>query len=273
MKFGFVTCVQLGLSCMEAIYKVGGELEFVISTLDEQGKHKSGRVYLDDFCEKNSVQLHKSSHINNQDCIDLISESDIDWLFIIGWSQIAGSAILKAPNKGVLGIHPTLLPEGRGRAAIPWAILKGLDKTGVTLFKLDEGVDTGEIVSQLQIPLNSETTAATLYESVNQAHVSLIESVFNELKNDTVTLIKQDEDKATVWPGRKPEEGEIDLTGSVVSAERLVRAVTHPYPGAFVHIGTDKYIVWKSKIVNAKTSNLCLEFEDGFLECIDWTQL
>ena len=70
-------------------------------------------------------------------------------------------------------MHPTLLPVGRGRAAVPWAILKGLDRTGVTLFKLDEGVDTGDIIGQEMIALSETVTATELYERVNQAHISL----------------------------------------------------------------------------------------------------
>ncbi len=89
MKFGFVTCVQLGKSCMEAIYQVGGSLDLIITLEDTQAVNKSGRVYLDDFCILKNVPLLKSSHINNDNCIKLIKKYKIDWLFIIGWSQIA----------------------------------------------------------------------------------------------------------------------------------------------------------------------------------------
>src|SRR5690554_2083 len=146
IKIGFVTCVQLGLSCMEAIYEANGKLALAITLNDDQARQKSGRVYLDEFCKRKSIPLMKSSHINNKDVIDSIKEADLDWLFIIGWSQIASKELLETPKNGTLGMHPTLLPCGRGRASIPWAILKGLDTTGVTLFKLDEGVDTGPIV-------------------------------------------------------------------------------------------------------------------------------
>ena len=143
MKFGFVTCVELGLSCMEEIYAAGGELDLAITLHDDRAINKSGRVYLDDFCGARGIDLVKVRHINDSEAIEAIRSREIDWLFIIGWSQIAGPQVLAAPTHGVHGIHPTLLPEGRGRAPIPWAILKGLKETGVTLFKLDEGVDTG----------------------------------------------------------------------------------------------------------------------------------
>ena len=157
-KIAFATCVQLGLSCIEEIYRINGQLSFLITLKDEKAKNKSGRVYLDEFAKEHNLQVLKIDNINDQIVIDTIKKNNIDWLFIIGWSQIAKKELLDAPNKGCIGMHPSLLPVGRGRAAIPWAILKCLDCTGVTLFKLDEGVDTGEIIGQLSIPLSNRTT-------------------------------------------------------------------------------------------------------------------
>jgi len=114
MRFGFVTCVQLGLSCMEAIYSTGNDLSLVISLKDNIAKKKSGRVYLDDFCASKSVDLLKVRNINEEDAVRVIKEKKLDWLFVIGWSQIAKKNVLEAPACGVIGIHPTLLPQGRG---------------------------------------------------------------------------------------------------------------------------------------------------------------
>src|SRR5690606_155268 len=125
------------------------------------------------------------------------------------------------------------LPQGRGRAAIPWAILKGLNETGVTMFKLDEGVDTGDIIGQGVIILNHNITATELYKKVDDMHISLISSYWNDIVNNKITLIKQNDQDATEWPGRKPEDGEILNSMTMEEADRLVRAVTHPYPGAF----------------------------------------
>tara|TARA_Y100000588_G_scaffold188919_1_gene202882 strand:+ start:13845 stop:14672 length:828 start_codon:yes stop_codon:yes gene_type:complete len=268
MKFGFVTCVELGLSCMEAIYAINGKLDLAITLLDSQAKQKSGRVYLDRFCSSNSIPLVKSDHINNREIIDAVNKHNIDWLFIIGWSQIASQELLDAPNKGAIGIHPTLLPVGRGRAAIPWAILKGLDKTGVTMFKLDEGVDTGPILDQVEIPLYSDSTATSLYEEVNSAHIDLIKQAFPLLAKEKLALKVQDSSKATEWPGRKPDDGLIKLEASVHEAERMVRALASPYPGAFSFVDGKKIIIDKAEIVEVKDEEtLYLQFFDGLLKC------
>ncbi|HKE57211.1 MAG TPA: formyltransferase family protein [Pyrinomonadaceae bacterium] len=248
MKFGFVTCVQLGLSCMEEIYKVGGKLELVITLHDELATQKSGRVYVDQFCAAHDVAVLKVKNVNDDEALAAIRERELDWLFIIGWSQIARRDVLSAPRRGVLGMHPTLLPTGRGRAAIPWAIIRDLSETGVTLFQLDEGVDTGPIIAQQRLPLASDETATTLYERVTDAHASLIGRVWPDLMSDRVQAVPQQEEHASVWEGRKPADGRLSAAMSVAEVERLVRATTRPYPGAFWQDNGTLLRVWQGRV-------------------------
>lgn len=273
MRFGFVTCVQLGLSCMEAIYEVGGRLDLAMTLNDDQAISKVGRVYLDAFCGQHDIPLIKSRNINDAGVVEAVKAAGIDWLFVIGWSQIAHADILAAPTRGALGMHPSLLPVGRGRAAIPWAILKGLDRTGVTLFKLGEGVDTGEIVAQQVIPIDGATDAGTLYQAVDQTHVSLMKSAFPDLAAGRLLARPQDDSLATYWSKRTAEDGAIDLQGSVHDAERLVRAVTRPYPGAFYFDDQGhKVIVWKARVAgegDRPAAGASLTFRDGVLAILD----
>ena len=274
MKFGFVTCVELGLACIEEIYSIGGTLDLAITLRDDLAKSKSGRIYLDDFCGENSIDLIKIRHINDPDAIEAVKAKKIDWLFIIGWSQIAGEEILNAPRLGVLGIHPTLLPEGRGRAPIPWAILKGLERTGVTLFRLDGGVDTGDIVAQEILPIAKDETATSLYARVQQAHRTLLRSVWKDLVANRVALTPQDHSKVTIWEGRKPEDGRILPDMSVEHADRLVRATTHPYPGAFWEDEGRIVRIWSGKIAKngqeAAVGVFRIKLSDGFYDAVEF---
>lgn len=244
MRAGFVTCVQLGLACMEAIYAVGGELTLAFTLHDHLAVNKSGRIWIDGFCQQHALPLIKLRHVNDGELVEAVRSEDLEWLFVIGWSQIAGAEVLAAPRQGVLGMHPTLLPQGRGRASIPLAILKGLSQTGVTLFKLDEGVDTGSIVAQELVPVAADETATTLYERITAAHVSLMRSSWPKLVDGSVVLTPQDEANATVWPGRTPEDGAVLPWMTVAEIDRLVRAVTHPYPGAFWDGPAGRIVVW-----------------------------
>lgn len=266
-RIAFATCVQLGLSCIEEILRMNGELDLLITLKDEKAKSKSGRIYLDEIAKKYNIPLIKINNINDPEVIVALKKEEIDWLFIIGWSQIARKEILNTPRKGCIGMHPTLLPVGRGRAAIPWAILKGLHQTGVTMFKLDEGVDTGDIIGQGKIELDDKTTATQLYRKVNEMHIVLISRYWDDIVNDRITLTKQDETKATEWPGRRPEDGEIFHSMTMDEADKLVRAVTHPYPGAYYKAGDKIIRIWSARTDPVKGE---IKLMDGYLTPIHY---
>lgn len=267
MKIAFCTCVQLGKSCIEEVLRIGGHFDLFISLKDDQARQKSGRIYLDELAAKENTPLLKVRHINDPEVLEALAQHEIDWLFIIGWSQIAGEKVLAAPKQGIIGMHPTLLPLGRGRAAIPWAILKGLDKTGVSMFKMDAGVDTGDIIAQGVIPLHDRITATELYELVDEMHVTLMSRCWQDLVNGTVTLTPQDHSKATEWPGRKPADGEIFSSMTMEEADRLVRAVTHPYPGAFYRTENGTLRIWSA--VTSSDAGM-IPLKDGYLSPIDF---
>ncbi len=270
MKIAFCTCVQIGKSCIEAITAAGGRFDLLLSLNDHKSRNKSGRIYLDEIAAETQTPLYKLSHINDQDVAAVLKEYRIDWLFIIGWSQIASPQLLNVPTMGVIGAHPTLLPEGRGRAAIPWTIIKGLRKTGVTFFKMDEGVDTGPILGQFEILISPYETATTLYNRVNNAHVELIKQIWPKLIDGTLIGVKQDESLATYWEGRSPLDGELKITMSVKYVEILVRATTRPYPGAYkVLDDKTKLIVWSGTLLPQENS-MPLQFYDGVYYAIDY---
>jgi methionyl-tRNA formyltransferase len=233
---------------MEEIYEVGGRLDLAITIPDDKARAKSGRVFLDDFCSRHGIPLVKVASINDADAVAAIKQAEIDWMFIIGWSQIARADALAAPKLGALGMHPTLLPTGRGRAAIPWAIIKGLPETGVTLFKLDDGVDTGPILAQERIPLAADENASRLYNRVAVAHRLLIRRVWQPLVEGKLVLQPQDDALATTWPGRMPDDGRILASMTALEVDRLVRATTHPYPGAFWEAPDGRLRIWKGAI-------------------------
>ena len=91
-------------------------------------------------------------------------------------------------------------------------------------------------------------------------------------QNNEMAFQVQDESKATYWPGRKPEDGRLNLNGSVIDAERLVRAVTHPYPGAFINKDGIKIVIWKAVVTNDSFEGRVLYFPDGVLGLIDFDE-
>jgi len=270
MKIAFCTCVQIGKSCIETVLSIGGQFDLLLTLYDHKSIKKAGRIYLDEMAKNSNTPLFKLNHINDPEVLKVLIEYEIDWLFIIGWSQIASAELIRIPRMGIIGAHPTLLPVGRGRAAVPWAIIKGLDKTGVTFFKMNEGVDTGEILDQIQIPILKNENATSLYDKVNAAHTELIKQIWPKLFDGSLVGIKQDDSKATYWEGRIPSDGELKTTMSVKEVEILVRATTHPYPGAYIVLDDKiKLVVWSGALSTPENS-VQLHFCDGVYYAIDY---
>lgn len=255
---------------MEEIASIGGRLDAVLTLPDAQARNKSGRIYVDSYCAEYEIPLGKFRNINDDDAVAWLRTQRLDWLFIIGWSQIARDLVLGAVARGAIGMHPTLLPEGRGRAAIPWAILKGLARTGVSMFKLDSGVDTGPLLAQQEIVLDPRETATTLYTKVEKAHRTLMRRTWPLLLADSLPLQAQDDALATVWPGRTAADGALGSHMTVDYADRLVRAVTHPYPGAFIDLPGRRLRIWRAEpATTASGPGERIPFADGELVVLD----
>lgn len=264
MKIGFVTCVALGLECLDEISTIGGRVDVVLTLDDDVANQKSGRVYLDDYCERTSTRLIKIRNINDPEVLAVIKEEEIDLLLVIGWSQILHEPLLEAVNYRALGMHPTLLPVGRGRAPIPWTIIKGLPVSGVTLFELAGDADTGRIAGQVSFAVAPNETATTLYAKSIEAHRALIRKYWDDIVAGKINLVEQDESRATHWEQRRPSDGVLSAEMTTEQVERLVRAITHPYPGAFFIEGDQKVIVWSGHVAqNGETGKRIFTCADG----------
>ena len=174
---------------------------------------------------------------------------------MVGWSQLVREPFIESAGKAVYGMHPTLLPRHRGRAPIPWAILTGLAKTGVTLFEItDPTADSGPIVGQVDVPIGRDDTATTLYESLAEAHLELIRTCVPQILAGTATRTQQEARRASAWPKRTPLDGIIDWETRAPYLYDWVRAQTRPYPGAFTWLEDDKVVIWSARPVQLDSS-------------------
>lgn len=194
-------------------------------------------------------------HINGSEAVAAIQKHKLDRLFIIGWSQIASREVLAATTHGCVGMHPTLLPEGRGRASIPWAILKELSETGVTMFEMDEGVDTGPVLTSRTDTHHARHGCIGAIHLVLLAHRSLIRNNWTALSNGSIQPRRQDPAAGSTWPGRTPADGELLPSMNVDEALRLVRATTRPYPGAFWRTSSRTLRVWRARRFTGSSTN------------------
>ena len=189
--------------------------------------------------------------INSERARGAIEDHDVDVLLVMGWPELLESELLEAPTQGCVGRHLSLLPERRGRAPVAWALIHGLERTGVSLFWLDEGVDSGPIVGQREIPIEPDDHAQDLHDRCTDASIALLdEEVIPAFRAGDIEETEQDESAATYTHPRRPDMGIIDWTDSAWSVHNFVRGQSHPYPGAFTYHRMDRVTMWYSAVAD-----------------------
>jgi methionyl-tRNA formyltransferase len=169
-------------------------------------------------------------------------------LFSFYYRRVLPTEMLAVPALGAYNMHGSLLPKFRGRAPVNWAVLKGETRTGATLHVMTERADRGPIVDQEEVTIGPDETALEVQRRVTEAAVKVLDRRLDELEAGTAKATPQDESKASRFGRRRPEDGRIDWSRPAKEVHDLVRAVTHPYPGAFTDLFDGTTFVWRTRL-------------------------
>ncbi len=245
MRILFIGTVMLSRSALEKLIGLGEEVAGVVTK--RKSDFHSDFADLGELCARQGIPVFYAQDINQPVCLDWIRDKKPDLILCVGWSQMICKDLLAIPRLGVIGYHPALLPKNRGRHPLVWALVLGLEKTGSTFFLMDEGADSGDIVSQEVIPITYEDTAATLYGKVTAAALKQMETFLPLLKSGRCPRRPQNPAEATYWQKRGNQDGCIDWHKPSREIYNLVRALTRPYPGAHMIYRGVEYKVWRVK--------------------------
>ena len=171
------------------------------------------------------------------------------------YGQIVPAAILEIPSYGILNVHPSLLPRHRGATPIPEAIAAGDPVAGVTLIRMDQGLDTGPIVVQEQWPLTGRETAETLEATASERSADLVRRTIGPWLAGSITPQPQPLGGMTLTRPLRREDGRLDPSRSAIELERLVRAHV-PWPGSFVDTRLGRLIVHETAVRSSEPSDV-----------------
>ena len=250
----WVSFDTIGRDCLEAAAEAGAEVVGVVTLPGPIDPDRSGQCSFDEVARRLGAELVATTDVNSDETLQAVRALDPELVFVVGWSQLVRDPFIELAREGVFGMHPTLLPRHRGRAPVPWAILSGLARTGVTLFEItDATADSGAIVGQVVVDIAPDETATTLFQRLARAHVELTREYVPQLLRGTAPRVAQDASRASSWPRRTPADGIIDWETRAPYLYDWVRAQTRPYPGAFTWIGEDKVVIWSARAVDLRT--------------------
>ncbi len=255
MRILYVSGVDFGLRCLEYLIDSGIMIDGVISYSPKKRRFYSDCADFLPLCEAHRIPCLAVDHINDAPSKAFIHDINPDLILVMGWSQIIDDEILAIPKWGVVGSHPTLLPKYRGRASLPWTILKKLKETGLTFFHLTSGTDTGDIVLQRRFDIGSQESATVLYEKITAFGKEMLMELIYKLERGQMPRRSQDEsDFVEYWKKRTPKNGRIDWNQTADDIETLVRATSLPYPGAYTMWNGQKMIIWNAFQTQAQES-------------------
>lgn len=270
MRVVLIGTVESTVVTLEALISVGIKPVLLIG-LDKLNKSMhSDYINMENYSDKYSIPYLSVTSINELHVISQIKLQKPDWLIVVGWSQIAKPELLEVPVIGSIGYHPSPLPELRGRAVLAWTILLDRKRTAGTLFKLAREVDSGDILSQKYFVVDERETLTSLM----MKHMSVLKEMWQDLGprlfRPKLSGQPQDESAASFCAKRTAEDGLVCWWDEATEVDRLVRAVTKPYPGAFGWYNEKKIRFWRTepwseKQIYGVPGQVVHTMQDGFL--------
>lgn len=238
MKILFMGTPDFAVGILDAIVNSNaGEIVGVVTQPDKP-KGRSGSLMpspVKEYAQSHNIKVYQPVKIKSSEEVDVLRGIDADIYVVAAFGQILSKEILDIPKYGCINVHASLLPEYRGAAPIQWAIYDGKEYTGVTIQQMNEGVDTGDIISSVRVDIAGDETGESLFSKLKDAGADLIVETLIQIGNNTAVHEPQDESKATYAKMLKKEMGCIDFSRSAVSIERMIRAFT-PWPGGYTYL-------------------------------------
>ncbi|WP_374302867.1 methionyl-tRNA formyltransferase [Paracoccus sp. (in: a-proteobacteria)] len=249
MRTVFVGAVEGSARALDGLCAAGHVPALVMTLpLDRAGNH-SDFADLRPIAAAHAIPVLEAARSNAPETLAALRAAAPDLILVIGWSQLCGAEFRAIPALGCIGFHPSALPRMRGRGVIPWQILCGERQGGATLLWLDEGTDTGDIAAQTLFSIDPDhETARSLYDRAVSEMIPLLVGLVSRLAQGERPRRVQDHGQATLCARREPQDGMIDWSQPAARIERLIRAVSPPYPAAFTFDDTGRRCIRTARL-------------------------
>ncbi len=237
---------DIGVAGLEAVLEQGAAVVAAVTHEDDPAE----AIWFASLARAAAVRgipVHTPQDPNAPAFVEQIRRLQPDLTFSFYYRQLLGPALLHIPPLGAINLHGSLLPKYRGRAPINWALLHGETMTGVTLHYMDQWADHGDIILQRAVPITVEDTALTLSRKLTAAARTLVSEAYPLIASGRAPRVPQDHAAATRFGRRRPADGLIEWGAAAWRIYNLVRAVTHPFPGAFTYWGGRRVFVWEAR--------------------------
>ena len=278
MRLVFCGTPQFAVPTLEAILSAGHTVQMVLSQPDKpSGRGMEVRPSaVKQFAQQHGLPIAQPEKIrNNFSLQQQLTELAPDAILVVAYGRIIPSWMLALPRFGNLNLHASLLPKYRGAAPIQWAVANGETQTGVTTMRIDEGLDTGDILLQQSVPILLGQTAVDLSPVLANVGAELMVQTLAGLENGTLHATGQDHLQATLAPILQREDGRIDWHHTAQKIFNRWRGF-QPWPGAFTFFRGKKLSLHAMRVVDstvAPPGTLTRSGNHLFVACGEGTSL
>jgi methionyl-tRNA formyltransferase len=260
---------EMGYACMQALIEIGAPIAALFTHRDASGEEIWWKSCAD-LAEANSIPIHTPEKIA-PDEIAQVAALRPAIIHSFYYRNLLPTELLALAPVGAYNLHGSLLPKYRGRAPVNWMLANGEREAGATLHHMVARADAGDIVAQRAVEITDDDTALTLYRKIVPIGASLIREYHPLIASGTAPRRAQDLTQGSYFGRRTPADGRIDWSWPARRIFNLVRAVTHPYPGAFGFIDGRKVFFWTARIaaeteVRGVPGTIIEERADGAIE-------
>lgn len=235
---------EIGYACLEELISADVEVLCLFTHPDDPGEEiwfRTPRLLAKERC----IPVYEPPSLRDESWVKLLNDLAPDFIFSFYYRNLLPKGVLDTARKEALNLHGSLLPRFRGRCPINWVLVEGEEVTGVTLHVMEVKPDAGDIVAQKAVTIDFEDTAHSLFLKMVVAARDLMRETLPTLKDGTYTRTPQ-MGPSSYFGGRRPEDGRIDWQQDANRIYNLIRAVTHPYPGAYTSMDGKKLYIWRA---------------------------
>ena len=250
MKTVFMGTPDFSVGTLEAILEAGHEVAAVVTQPDNpKGRGKAMQATpVKEAALAHGLTVFQPTRIREPGFQEELKKINPDVIVVVAFGQIIPQTILELPRYGCINVHASLLPCYRGAAPIQWAVINGDEVSGVTIMRMDAGLDTGDMLSKVEVPLAADETGGSLFDKLSEAGARQLVLTLAELERGTLQPEKQPEESPTEYARMITKaDGEIDWTKDAVTLERLIRGL-NPWPSAFTHLEGKTLKIWKASV-------------------------
>ena len=234
MKIVYMGTPDFAVAPLAALVKNGYEVEAVITQPDKpKGRGKTMMFTpVKEEALKHDIPVLQPVKVRDPEFVEKLAKIAPDIIIVAAFGQIIPKSILEMPKFGCINIHASLLPKYRGAAPIQQAVIDGEKESGVTIMQMGTGLDTGDMISRIVVPLAKDETGGSLFDKLAAVGAELCVETMQMLENKTATFTPQDNEASTHTKMISKELGDIDWKKPAVEIERLIRGL-NPWPSAY----------------------------------------